>query len=341
MIKPKHYQQKRRVLVAIYDQCQVLDVSGPVEALTKANFALEKADAGPLYDISLVAAATGKVKTSAMIELYVDQTYGDINEQDLAALDTLIIVGGNGIYKALDDENLRSLILAAAKKARRIVAVCSGAFMLADLGLLDHRRATTHWDCAFGFETRYPDVRLEIDSIYVRDGQFWTSAGITAGIDMTLALIEEDHGSQIALRVARQLVVYMMRSAGQAQFSAQLKLQQVDDNQLRQLIDWIDDNPQDDLSVVGLALRCAMSERNFNRRFTRQTGITPARYVEMSRLEAARRKLEQSDLSLQSISETCGFNSIEIMRRLFQRKLGLSPGKYRQRFRSSLQHNLG
>lgn len=328
----------RNIIVVVFDQCQVLDVSGPVEALEKANVALG-ADhySNARYSISLVSSQVGRVNTSGVVSLTIDRDYASIGDDELASLDTLIIAGGNGVKDAIKNKDLLSLVTRASKTARRIVSICSGAYVLAELGLLDNRRATTHWDCADEFELRYPAVLLDIDSIYVRDGQFWTSAGITAGIDLTLALIEQDHGSRVALRVARQLVVYMMRAGGQAQFSAQLKLQRTLDTQLRSLMEWIDANPDSDLSVAKLAARCAMSERNFNRRFTEETSVTPARYVEQSRLEHARRRLEESDLSLQKITDLCGFKSVEVMRRLFKRKLGVSPGLYRQRFHTSLQ----
>ena len=334
----------RNIIVVAFEQCQVLDVSGPVEALEKANIALaaiHHSNSNSSYSISLVSSQVGRLSTSGAVSLYVDRDYSSITDNELASLDTLIIAGGNGVKEAIKNKDLLSLVTRASRTARRIVSICSGAYVLAELGLLDNRQATTHWDCADEFELRYPSVLLDIDSIYIRDGQFWTSAGITAGIDLTLALIEEDHGSQIALRVARQLVVYMMRAGGQAQFSAQLKIQRTQDTQLRQLMEWIDANPECDLSVPKLAAHCAMSERNFNRRFTEETSITPARYVEQSRLEHARHSLEESELSLQKITDLCGFKSIEVMRRLFQRKLGLSPGLYRQRFRTSIRKVTG
>lgn len=324
----------RNIIVLAFDQCQVLDVTGPVEALEKANITLGCND----YSISVVSSQIGRLRTSGAVNLYVDRDYASITDDELASLDTLIIAGGNGVRDAINNRALLDLVIRATKTARRIVSICSGAYLLAELGLLDNRRATTHWDCADDFEQRYPHVLLDIDSIYVRDGQFWTSAGITAGIDLTLALIEQDHGSPVALRVARQLVVYMMRAGGQAQFSAQLKLQRTHDTQLRGLLEWINANPQGDLSVARLAAHCAMSERNFTRRFTQEINLTPARYVEQSRLEHAVHRLVETDLSLQEISDLCGFKSIEVLRRLFQRKLGISPGLYRQRFCTSLRN---
>lgn len=339
---PKSNKKTQNIIVVAFDQCQVLDVSGPVEALEKANVAIDAAhNFNVSYSISLVSSQVGRLKTSGAISLYVERDYASIDDDELASLDTLIIAGGNGVKDAIKNKELLSLVTRASKTARRMVSICSGAYVLAELGLLNSRRATTHWDSADDFELRYPEVLLDIDSIYVCDGKFWTSAGITAGIDLTLALIEEDHGSRVALRVARQLVVYMMRAGGQAQFSAQLKLQRTHDTQLRNLMEWIDANPEGNLSVVKLAAHCAMSERNFNRRFTEETGVTPARYVEQSRLEHARSRLEESDMSLQQIADLSGFKSGEVMRRLFQRKLGLSPGLYRQRFRTSLRNVTG
>jgi transcriptional regulator GlxA family with amidase domain len=218
-----------------------------------------------------------------------------------------------------------------------LVSVCSGAYLLAEIGLLDGRCATTHWESSDDFQTRYPEAQLEIDSIYTRDGPFWKSTGVTSSISLTLALIEEGHGSRVALRVSRQLAVYMMRPGGQAQFSAQLKLQRTDDHQFRILMDRIDGHSGGGLSVANLALYCSMSERNFTLRFTEEINLTPARFVEQSRLEHSRRELDETDLSLQKITGQCGFKSLEVMRRLFQCKPGLSPGKYRRRFCMSLR----
>jgi transcriptional regulator GlxA family with amidase domain len=234
---------------------------------------------------------------------------------------------------------LLAFIRAAAEKARRVASVCSGAFLLAEAGLLAGRRATTHWDAVNDFMTRYPDTDLDADAIYLRDGKFWSSAGVTAGIDLTLALIEADFGQEVALSAARHLVVYMMRPGGQAQFSVRLQAGKPKDQRLRDLPVWIEENLAQDLSVSCLASKAAMSRRNFTRRFTEQTGMSLALFVERCRLENARRQLETSDASLESVAAESGLASVEVLRRLFQRYLGTSPMQYPGRFRTALRHS--
>ena len=316
-----------------FEQCQVLDVTGPIEALEKAN----NAHGRSLYATEIIAPTMGELQTSGPVKLIATRAFSDVHAAELNHIDTLMVAGGVGTFEALRNPQLLDFIRCAAKSARRVVSICSGAFLLAEAGLLDGRRATTHWDSVDDLATHYPGIEVDANAIYVRDGKYWTSAGVTAGIDLTLALIEEDLGSRVALRAARQLVVYMMRPGGQAQFSAQLKQQRTQDKQLRTLIEWIDGNTAGNLSVAELASRCAMSERNFTRRFTSEMGISPARFVEQSRLQHARRKLEETDYPLQKIATLCGFNSPEVLRRLFQRKLGLSPSEYRKRFRTSIR----
>lgn len=328
-----HHTASRGVFMLAYQQCQVLDVTGPVEALEKANTSSGKS----VYDVQIIAPKAGNVQTSGVVQLAGARAMTDIGEMELQQLDTLMIAGGVGVFEAMHDAAILEFVRLAAKHARRVISVCSGSFLLAEAGLLDNRRATTHWDAIEEMADRYPLIDVDNDAIYIRDGNYWTSAGVTAGIDLTLALIEADLGSQIALQAARKLVVYMMRPGGQAQFSAQLKFQRSGDRQLQALIEWIDNNSSENLSVAGLASRCAMSERNFTRRFTSELGISPARFVEQSRLQYARRQLEETDLPLQQIADRCGFKSVEILRRLFNRKLSVSPGDYRKRFRTSIR----
>ncbi len=316
-----------------YERCQVLDVTGPLEALEKANTLLGKVH----YAVQIVAPMAGTVHTSGVVQIAEAKVLADIDEDELHQLHTLMIAGGVGVLEAMHDQVVLEVVRRAAKSARRVVSICSGSFLLAETGLLTDRRATTHWDSIDEMATRYPRIEVDEDAIYVRDGKYWTSAGVTAGIDLTLALIEDDLGSKTALQVARKLVVYMMRPGGQAQFSAQLKFQRARDRQIRVLTEWIDSHPGENLSIVELASRCSMSERNFSRRFTSELGISPARFVEQSRLQNARRQLEETDFSLQKIADICGFKSVEVMRRLFNRKLNVSPGDYRKRFRSSIR----
>jgi transcriptional regulator GlxA family with amidase domain len=211
--------------------------------------------------------------------------------------------------------------------------VCTGAFLLARAGLLDGRRATTHWASCADLELRYPAVRVERDPIFVRDGNVATSAGVTAGLDLALALVEEDLGRRVALQVARHLVVFLQRPGGQAQFSAQLSAQSADRAPLRELQAWIPDHLDEDLSVPALARRACMSDRNFARAFRRETGRTPGAYVEEARVESARIALETGDLPVEAVARQTGFGTVETLRRAFRRQVGVSPNEYRTRFR--------
>jgi transcriptional regulator GlxA family with amidase domain len=223
-----------------------------------------------------------------------------------------------------------------APRVRRLGSVCSGAFLLAEAGLLDGRRATTHWGWCKVLAERHPAVRVDPDPIFVRDGNVYTSAGVTAGMDLALALVEEDHGRALALQVARQLVLFLRRPGGQSQFSAQLAVQSADREPLRDLQAWIAEHPGLDLSVPSLARRVAMSPRNFARVFARELGTTPARFVERVRVEAARRRLEESAHGVDMVAAECGFGTAESMRRAFLRTLHVPPSAYRSRFRTTL-----
>jgi transcriptional regulator GlxA family with amidase domain len=245
-------------------------------------------------------------------------------------LDTLIVAGGFGVYPACENETVTGWIKARSKAARRIASVCSGAFLLAAAGLLDGRRAVTHWRQCAEFARRFPAVRLEPDPIFVRDGNIWTSAGVTAGIDLSLALVEEDLGRAAALAVARQLVVFLKRPGGQAQFSTTLALQH-GDARFERLHAWIADNLGGDLSIASLADTAGMSERSFVRHYRQATGRTPARAVEQVRVEAARHMLERGR-PVKRVAAHCGFGSEETMRRSFLRLLGATPQAYRERF---------
>jgi transcriptional regulator GlxA family with amidase domain len=222
-----------------------------------------------------------------------------------------------------------------AKDARRIVSVCSGAFVLAELGMLDGRRATTHWGRCGQLARRHPAVRVEPEPIFIRDGRIYTSAGVTAGIDLALALVEDDLGREVALQIARGLVMFLRRPGNQAQFSAQLRTQQADREPLREVQRFIADHPGEDLGTDALARRAAMSVRNFTRCFRQQVGVSPAQYVEAARLEAARRRLVESQDGLERVASHCGFSSAEVLRRAFVRKLEVTPSEYRVRFRSA------
>jgi len=323
--------RSRKIFFVIFPNYQVLDVAGPMEAFGKAN------EYAGDYVITLLAQQAGAIKSSGPVTMVADRSYLEVTKQELVDIDTLIICGGEGAQRAAENNQLIGFILQASQQARRTVSICTGAFILAKAGLLDNRRATTHWDSVDLLARDYPEIEVESDPIYVHDEKFWTSAGVTAGIDLSLALIEEDLGAQTALAIARRLVVYMMRPGGQSQFSAQLKFQRPKQSRLSSLVEWIELNPAHDLGITALAARCAMSERHFARCFTEETGITPAKFVEHSRLEQARRLLEQTDTAIDAIAHDCGFGSAEILRRTFQRHLHLAPSDYRHRFRSSLR----
>ena len=319
----------RRVTFVAYPQLQVLDLTGPWEAFAIAN---RFAPAGPAYDLEVVAADSEPLRTSGGLAIVPDRVLGSPRSRANRSIDTLVVPGGEGTEAAAFDESLRAWIAAVAPGCRRIVSVCSGAFLLAGAGLLDGRRATTHWSECDTLARFFPEVTVEADPIFVRDGNVATSAGITAGIDLALALVEEDLGRDLALEVARWLVMFLRRPGGQAQFSAQLDAQVAERNELADLQAWIVDHPDADLGVAALAGRVGMSERNFARVFAREVGTTPADYVERVRVEAARRLLETTAEPVATVARRCGYGSPDTFQRAFTRQLGVTPRDYRRRF---------
>jgi transcriptional regulator GlxA family with amidase domain len=265
------------------------------------------------------------------LELLVRRSFTEVR----GGVDTLILAGGIGARRALGERAVIGWIRRIAPRVRRLASVCTGAFLLAEAGLLDGRRATTHWRSCPLLAERYPRIAVDPDPIFVRDRRVYTSAGITAGMDLALALVEEDHGREVALAVARELVMFLKRPGGQSQFSVPLMAQATDHQPIRELQGWIGEHLAADLSVAALARRAAMSPRNFARVFTRGVGVTPARFVERARVEAARRRLEESSLRVDAVATECGFSSAEVMRRTFLRTVRVTPADYRQRFRSA------
>jgi transcriptional regulator GlxA family with amidase domain len=249
-------------------------------------------------------------------------------------VDTLMVGGGAGIDAAVGDTELLAQIRRLARDARRVTSVCSGAFLLAAAGLLNGRRATTHWADCGQLDATYDEVTVDPDAIYVNDGNVWTSAGVTAGIDLTLALVADDHGHQAAATVARQLVVYLQRSGGQAQYSALLAGQAADTEPVRDLLSWLRDHLTDDLSVAALARQINLSERQFTRVFKAEVGATAADHVEAVRLESACRLLESTNRTIEQIANACGFGTPETMNRAFRRRLNTTPGDHRRHFRT-------
>jgi transcriptional regulator GlxA family with amidase domain len=320
----------RRVVMLGFRDAQVLDVTGPLEVFAMATQQLEAGGPGARgYRLSLAAAAPGPIRCSSGLRLLADVSLSAVR----GPIDTLLVAGGEGVRSAMRDDALVSWIGRAARRSRRVAGVCSGAFLLARAGLLDGRRATTHWASVDDLARAFPTVRVEPDRIYVRDGNVYTSAGVTAGMDLALALVEEDCGREVALAVARRLVLFLKRPGGQSQFSSQLEGQLSDRSPLRELQGWIAGHPTGDLSVEALARRVAMSPRHFARVFTRELAVTPARYVERVRVEVARRKLEESAHGIDGVATESGFGSAETMRRAFLRTLSVSPAEYRSRFR--------
>jgi len=316
----------RSIVLLAFRNVQLLDVSGPLQVFASANQLAAQQGLAIPYTTRVVAAEAGPVTSSAGLALLAGSM-----RAARRPIDTLIVPGGFGVNDASTDERLIRWTQRRARDARRVASVCSGAFLLAEAGLLDDRRVVTHWARCDELAQRYPRLRVETDPIFIRDGAIWTSAGVTAGIDLALALLEEDHGRAMALAVARDLVVFLKRPGGQSQFSAMLSMQNADDR-FGELHAWMASHLASDLSVPALARRLHMSERSFMRHYKLQTGRTPARAVEQLRIEAAQRLLSESAWSIKRIAARCGFGSEETMRCSFGRVLRVAPQVYRERF---------
>ena len=307
-----------RIGFLVFEGFQLLDASGPIAAFEVAGRYRPGA-----YELTTLANARGPVASSSGVSM------NATSFAEAPALDTLVIAGGDGTRQAFRDPEILRFVRAAAPKVRRIASVCSGAFILAEAGLLDGKRATTHWGRTAQFATLYPQVRLEPDRIFTRDGSIWTSAGITAGIDLALALIAEDLGELVARQTAQQLVVYRRRPGGQSQFSALLEMERPD-GRFAPLLAWARERLHEPLSVERLAAEAAMGARNFARRFHEETGLSPARAVERLRVECAREKVEGSAEAIEGIAESVGFGDPERMRRAFVRAFGQPPQALRR-----------
>ncbi len=316
--------ESRPVVVVAYPGVQSLDVTGPVEVFAVAN----RHRPDPPYATTVVARQAGTLRTSSGLGLVADLAVDACD----GPIDTLVVAGGDGTADAVGDAALVDWIRDAAGRSRRVTSVCSGAFLLAAAGLLAGRRATTHWRVCDLLARLHPGVEVEADRIYVRDGRVWTSAGVTAGMDLALALVEDDHGGPLALEVARQLVLFTQRAGGQSQFSAQLAVPRPDRQPLRAVLAHVETHPDADLSVPALARRAAMSPRTFARTFRAELGTTPAAYVQAVRIDAARRLLESTALSTVEVARACGFGTVETMHRAFRRTVRTTPGQYRRHF---------
>jgi len=322
----------RRIVFLSGPNVEILDLVGPLQVFTRASDMYARTSRGspPIYSVEVVSISSSRsLIANCGVRITADRTFREVRGK----IDTLLVAGGDAIEQnEINPEAVRWL-KRISPRIRRVGSVCTGAMLLARAGLLDGRRATTHWNWCQTLIKRAPRARVERDPIFVRDENIYTSAGVTAGMDLALALVEEDHGSRLALQVARNLVLYLRRPGGQSQFSAALSLQLTDRKPLLELEAWVLDNLQKPLTVPLLAQRVAMSPRNFARVFTKEMKTTPAKFVERLRVEAARRRLEESHNSMEMIAGECGFGNVNSMRNVFQRTLKVAPGQYRRHFR--------
>jgi transcriptional regulator GlxA family with amidase domain len=317
---------QRHIVVLVYPDVMAMDVCGPMEAFAMANSLANDS----VYRLSIAAVTTDPVKTSLGFCFVPNFAIADLEDP----VDTLLVAGGYGYVAASRDRALTDWLREAAPRARRHGSICTGAFLLAASGLLDKKSATTHWALGPSFAQDFPSTTLKVDSIFVRDGQTYTSAGISAGIDLALALIEEDHGRTFALRVARSLVVFLKRPGGQSQFSTHLQAQFSSIPAVCKAQEWALAHLSEDLSAKALAVRVGMSERNFRRLFVDELRETPREYVERIRLEEAKRQIEDTDLPDQAVATRCGFGTVSSLRRAFVRQLGVTPQWYRMHFQN-------
>jgi transcriptional regulator GlxA family with amidase domain len=330
---PRTKGRERLIVVLAFEGVQLLDVAGPVQTFASANELAQETGGAP-YRVLVVSRRGGAVCTSSGLPLVTCSTKKAIRGQHI---DTLIIPGGPGVHHALEDSRTIDWVRRQFSVVRRIASVCTGAFLLAETGILVGRRATTHWKSCERLQERYPDIHVDRDPIFVREDRIWTSAGVTAGIDLSLALVEDDLGRKIAMQVARHLVVFLKRPGGQSQFSLALEAQAAAadgnaPNQFAPLHGWIAEHVTGDLRVERLAEQAGMSPRTFARVYTAKMGITPARMVEKIRVEAVRRILEETDMPIKRVASACGFGQEERLRRAFARQVGTTPAEYRARF---------
>ena len=327
---PRRSQQPRRIAIVVYPGVQSLDLTGPLEVFHgAARLVAHSGRRDPGYDVTIVSPRTEPLPTSSGLWIVPDGTLAQCS----LPLDTLIVPGGSGRRLAEDDAALIRWLGKASASARRTASVCTGAFLLARAGLLEGRRVTTHWASAEQLQREHPGVRVDPEPIFIREGSLWTSAGVTAGMDLALAMVEEDLDREAALTIARHLVLFLRRPGGQRQFSATLAAQEPGREPLREVRRAVLEHLAGEHTVVAMAERAHMSPRHFARAFVAETGMTPARFVEAVRVEAARRRLEESAQPVASIAATCGFGTAETMRRAFLRALDVGPAEYRTRFR--------
>lgn len=328
----EHHRPRTRVMLFLAaDGTQVLDLAGPLQVFARAGelFARQFPQHPPAYRTTVVGVRRDRaIQTSCGLGFSADRYFarytGDVH--------TLLVVGGTQLENEAPPQGSVRWVREMSEKAERVVSICTGVFLLAAAGLLEGKRVTTHWKYCEQLAARHPEVQVDPDPIFVRDGRIYTSAGVTAGMDLALSLVEQDLGAQIALDVARELVLFLRRPGGQSQFSAALTFDRSTSSRIRELQNYILNNLPADLSVTALADRAAMSPRHFARIFLQETEVTPAKYVQEVRVEAARRKLELSSASLDEIAAMCGFGSADSLRRQFAQAVGINPSEYRERF---------
>jgi len=322
----------RRIVIVAFPGIQSLDVVGPFEVFASATQIVQRVRPAAFgYDVSVVSAPGGTVTSESGLGLATAAL--PAMDGSSPRIDTLILAGGTGVFEARHDAELMAWIAAVAPRCRRVATVCTGAFLAAQAGLLDGRTVTTHWARAARLAAEFTSVVVDSDPIYVRDGNVWTSAGVTAGIDLSLALVEQDHGTDVAQTVARWLVMFLHRPGGQTQFAAPVWAPRAERSAVRAVQALVEAAPGGDHRLAVLAATAAMSVRHFSRVFADEVGDTPGRYVERVRLEAARRELETTADTLDVVAARCGFGTAETLRRAFQRRLGVAPDAYRRRFR--------
>ncbi len=325
----------RRIVIVAFPGVQSLDVVGPFEVFASATqVAQHRRPTATGYDVSVVSLLGGEVTSESGLGLSTRPL--PPAKGGSPCIDTLILAGGAGVFEARHDIELITWISAVAPRCRRVATVCSGTFLAAQAGLLNGHTVTTHWARAARLAAEYPSVVVDSDPIYLRDGNVWTSAGVTAGIDLSLALVEQDLGTDVAHNVARWLVMFLHRPGGQTQFAAPVWAPRAERSAVRAVQALVESAPGRDHRLTVLAAAAAMSVRHFSRVFTGEVGETPGRYVERVRLEAARRELETTADTLEVIAIRCGFGSSETLRRVFQRRLGVAPDAYRRRFRRAV-----
>ena len=322
--------ETHHVVFLTFPQVMLLDLVGPWEVFSLAN---RLADSKSVrYKLTLVGAdEASQIRSVSGISVVRQRSVSRVRGR----IDTLVVPATSHVWAEDPPDAFTADVRRLAKRSNRVVSICGGAFFLAAAGLLDGKKATTHWSGTRDLASRYPKIDVQEDSIFVRDENIYTSAGVTAGIDLSLALVEEDLGTNVALACARQLVVFMRRPGGQSQFSSTLESQRATRDPINELVAWATDNVSSDLSVQALAERANMSLRNFSRIFRKEVGQTPATFVQKLRVDAVRRRLEESDESLSEISASCGFSSTDSMRRSFLRVVKVAPGDYRRRFHGS------